>query len=241
MSAAMPLETWTAHIYSWRLDSDALLSLAQMSQGGLLVRAARIMCGVVKRQSEIDAAAARADVLCQQELELGLAQKSEAQSGAKKVKISTFADQSNDQEVTELIEDQILEAFTIFKGSGWCSQPLGNQSSCMGLGTSKPGKILEGVSCGMHMLAQVSVSTLDAYRDLMFHCSRRYGQVVWVKQYQADVRAVLEQLERLRRKGAAGAILIPNHTFSSAKPWEWCFRQFVDESAGFWRREPDWR
>ena len=29
----------------------------------------------------------------------------------------------------------------------------------------------------------------------------------------------------------------PNHTFSSAKQWEWCFRQSVDECAGFWRRE----
>ena len=38
------------------------------------------------------------------------------------------------------------------------------------------------------MLDQASVSTLDA-------------QVVWAIQHQADVRARLEQLERLRRKG----------------------------------------
>ena len=66
---------------------------------GAFGHAARIMCGAVKRQSEIDAAAARADSLRQQELELGLAQKCEAdraQCGAKKVKMSTFADQSND-------------------------------------------------------------------------------------------------------------------------------------------------
>ena len=89
---------------------------------------------------------------------------------------------------------------------------------------------------GCIMLAQVSVSTLDAYRDLMFHYSRRYDQVVWAIQYQADVRARLEQLERLSRKGAAEASLIPNHAFCSTKPWEWCFQQSVDESAGFWRR-----
>ena len=71
--------------------------------------AARIMCGVIKRQSEINAGAARADASRQQELELGMAQRSEAnaaQPGAKKVKISTIADQSNHQEVTELTEDQ---------------------------------------------------------------------------------------------------------------------------------------
>ena len=90
---------------------------------------------------------------------------------------------------------------------------------------------------GCIMLAQVSVSTIYAYRDLMFHYSRRCGQVVWAIQHQADVRARLEQLERLSRESAAEASLVPNHAFCSTKPWEWCFRQLVDESAGFWRRE----
>ena len=76
--AAMPQEALTAHISSWRLENDALPSLAQMSHGELLEHAARIMCGVIKRQSEIDAAAARADALRQQELELGKAQRSKA-------------------------------------------------------------------------------------------------------------------------------------------------------------------
>ena len=72
---------------------------------------------------------------------------------------------------------------------------------------------------------------------LMFHYSRRYGQIVWAIQYQADVRARLEQLERLCREGAAEASLIPNHAFCPTRPREWCFRQLVDESAGLWRRE----
>ena len=49
--------------------------------------------------------------------------------------------------------------------------------------------------------------------------------------------ARLEQLERMRREGSADPSLIPSHTFSSAKPWVWCFRQSVDECAGFWRCE----
>ena len=104
--AAMLQETLTVYISSWRLENDDLPSPTQMSQGVLLGHAARIMCGV-----------ARADSLRQQELELGIAQKSEAytaQCGAKKVKISTVADQSNNQEVFELTEDQILEAYDTF-------------------------------------------------------------------------------------------------------------------------------
>ena len=67
--AAMPQETLTAYISFWRLEKNALLSPAEMSQG-VLGHAARIMCGVVKRQSEIDAVAARTDALRQQRLKL---------------------------------------------------------------------------------------------------------------------------------------------------------------------------
>ena len=57
------------------------------------------------------------DASRQQELELGKVQRSEAnaaQPGVKKVKISTVADQSNHQDMTELTEDQILKAYDTF-------------------------------------------------------------------------------------------------------------------------------
>ena len=183
-------------------------------------------------------------------------------SCAKKVKISTFADQSNDQEVTELTEDQILEAYDTFakKMGGlpapqeeltseqltalftifWCSgspyedfstwstfgHRIAKRARFSGLVFTASGQLQSVELCGPGdfetweqswrvyragciMLDQVSVSTRDAYHNLMFHHSRRYGQVVWVIQYQADVRARLEQWERLRP-----------HTFSPVKPWE---------------------
>ena len=89
---------------------------------------------------------------------------------------------------------------------------------------------------GYIMLDQVSVSTFDAYLELMCHYSRRYGQAAWAVQCRADVRARLAQLERLRRKGAAEANLVTNSPFSPSKPREWCFRQLVDEGSAFrWR------
>ena len=96
----MPQETLTAHVSSWRLENDALPSPAHLSQGQLMEHAARII-----------------DASRQQELELGKVQRSEAnaaQPGVKKVKISTVADQSNHQEMTELTEDQILKAYDTF-------------------------------------------------------------------------------------------------------------------------------
>ena len=93
---------------------------------------------------------------------------------------------------------------------GWCSQPRACCSWC----------IVRDASCWHRYRCQL---------DLMFHYSRRYGQVVWAIQYQADVRALLKQLERLRRKGAAEASLIPNHAFCPTRPSEWCFPEAVGE------------
>ena len=111
-------------------------------------------------------------------------------------------------------------------------------SNCTGFGTLKPGNNPGGcISCGMHHVGPgIGVDSGCISRPHV-PLLTPVRQLVWAIQYQADVWARPEQLERLRRKGSAEASLIPNHTFSSAKPWEWCFQQLVDECAGFWRRE----
>ncbi len=47
----------------------------------------------------------------------------------------------------------------------------------------------------------VSLSILDRYCDMIKLHSHRYGPKVWIIVYQADVRARLEHIERMRRKG----------------------------------------
>ena len=254
---------------SWRLDDDAVLSPAQLSQGGLLGPAARTMCGVVRRQSEIDASAASAEAEAWRQQELERKSETDAsQSQAKKEKFATVADQSNDQEVAELTQGQILEAydtfakkmrgppapqeeltaeqltalFAIFRGSGSPSVdfstwgPFGHRIAkradqlksgqlksveLYGSGDSETWEQSWRVyRAGCIILDQVSVSALDAYRDLLCHDPRQYGQAAWAIQYQADVWARLEQLERLRRKEAMEASLVPNHPFSpSGASW----------------------
>ena len=98
---AMLHKTSPAPTSCWRLETAALPFPALLSQRGLLGQEARIMCGVVKHQTEIVATAAFAAALRQQELEVGLAQKSEASS----------VQSPDDREVTVPIEDQILEAY----------------------------------------------------------------------------------------------------------------------------------
>ena len=93
---------------------------------------------------------------------------------SKKVKKSTCADQTSDQEVTELTED--LEAYDMFLRSVELCE-LGDFETSW-----------KAYRAGCTMLEQVSVATLDA-------------QVACAVQHQADVRVGLELLERLRRKG----------------------------------------
>ena len=93
---------------------------------------------------------------------------------------------------------------------------------------------------GCLMLGAMTCAALDSYRDLMHLYHRRYGGASWGILYQADVRARLEQIDRVRRRGiaehataiAAGAA----HAYDPGRPWEWCLRQLVDDH-GFWRRE----
>ena len=257
--AALPQEALATRISSWRQDDDAALSPA------------RILCGVVRRQSEIDAIAASAEAEAWRQHELERKSETDAsQSQAKKVKIATMADQSNDQEVAESTQEQILEAYvmfakklvgppapqekltaeqltalyTIFRGSssqyvdfstrGPFGHRIAKRSRFSWLVFTASGQLKSVESygpggfetweqswrvyrAGCIMVDQVSVSTFDAYLGLMFHYSRRYGQAAWAIQYQADARARLEQLERLRRKGAAEADLATNHPSSPSR------------------------
>ena len=90
------------------------------------------------------------------------------------------------------------------------------------------------------MLGATTCAALGSYRDLMHLHFKRYGSVSWGIPYQADVRARLEQIERIRRRGiaehAAATAAGLGHTFDPNRPWEWCLRQLVEDHS-YWRRE----
>lgn len=100
---------------------------------------------------------------------------------------------------------------------------------------------------GMLMLGAASLSTLESYREQVALYSRRYGRDSWVVIYQADVRARLEHLERMRRAGEARHRALTaapgtpvaggdDRIFDPAMPWDWSLRALVGDTA-FWRRE----
>ena len=67
--------------------------------------------------------------------------------------------------------------------------------------------------------------------------STRYTASTWVLQYQADVRARLEHLERMQHRGAsllaAGA---PDRPFDAKRPRDWALRAVIKDQA-FWAEE----
>ena len=93
---------------------------------------------------------------------------------------------------------------------------------------------------GAIMLDAVTHSTLDNYTKHIISFARIYGPRVWALIYQADVRARLEHLERLRRQGqreyeeakAANGV----HPFDPTRPWEWSFKALTQDYR-FWKRE----
>jgi hypothetical protein len=92
---------------------------------------------------------------------------------------------------------------------------------------------------GCLMLNAISSATLDQYRDLIYRYVTRYGAPVWLILYQADVRARLESMERMRRKGQKLHMLgtqIGERVFDPARPWDWSLREVVEDHS-FWRRE----
>lgn len=93
---------------------------------------------------------------------------------------------------------------------------------------------------GCIMLDQITASCLDGYEKKIRRYHERYGKVCWPLIYQADVRARLEQAERLKRRGQdlydAAIRAGGTHSFDPTKPWEWVWRTLVLDSE-FWHRE----
>lgn len=93
---------------------------------------------------------------------------------------------------------------------------------------------------GSIMLEQVTPAKLDAYEKIIRGFHDRYGKLCWPLIYQADVRARLEQSERVRRRGqqsyetarAAGL----NHEFQPNMPWEWVWKELAADHQ-FWHKE----
>jgi hypothetical protein len=90
---------------------------------------------------------------------------------------------------------------------------------------------------GAIMLEAILPVYLDAYSDLMKRYHERYGSKVWSLLYQADVRARLEQSERIRRLGAAAlADGVAGCNFVPTMPWNWVWKELVNDDR-FWKRE----
>ena len=84
---------------------------------------------------------------------------------------------------------------------------------------------------GAIMFEQIAPARLDRYEFRAY--SERYGKACWAIIYQADVRARLEHVERLRRRGeqehataqAAGLA----HQYEPATPWNWVWKELCNE------------
>lgn len=73
----------------------------------------------------------------------------------------------------------------------------------------------------------MSSCTFDASLNLMAMHAQRHTPETWAIMYQADARARLEHLERLRRR----AWTTDASGFKQYQPWEWCMRQVFDGAA----------
>ena len=93
---------------------------------------------------------------------------------------------------------------------------------------------------GSVMLAELTPATCDAYSRHIGQYAKTYGSQVWPLIYQADVRARVELLERVRRAGTLAADDAAknggSHPFQASKPWEWSFRAAVADNQ-FWKTE----
>ena len=97
------------------------------------------------------------------------------------------------------------------------------------------------------MLEAISSSALDQYHDLIQRYYQRYGPSVWLILYQADVRARMDHMERMRRQGAklhaTGSVYTSTHVFVPARPWDWhCARPSTTAASGGkkWRNQLCW-
>ena len=94
---------------------------------------------------------------------------------------------------------------------------------------------------GSIMFDQISPAKLDRYEKLIRQYHERYGRACWPIIYQADVRARLEESERVRRQGreahdtARRAGL--THPYDPNKPWDWVWSTLTMQVLGFWHKE----
>ena len=92
---------------------------------------------------------------------------------------------------------------------------------------------------GSVMLEQITPSRLDGYEKVIRHYHERYGKACWPIIYQADVRARMEQTERIRRRGQEAADrarrLGLTHDYDPAKPWEWVWLELIGDYNFFYR------
>lgn len=93
---------------------------------------------------------------------------------------------------------------------------------------------------GAIMFEQIAPARLDRYEKTIRAYSERYGKACWAIIYQADVRARLEHVERLRRRGeqeyTAAQSAGLTHPFEPATPWNWVWKELCNDY-NFWNRE----
>ena len=91
---------------------------------------------------------------------------------------------------------------------------------------------------GAIVLQELSPSTLDLWEKVVTNYAGRYGLETWALIYQAEVKARLEHMSRVRREGAAAKAQATaaggDHPFKPDSPWEWVHRETAHD-AGFWR------
>eukprot|EP00971_Amphidinium_carterae_P334914 6470463-Amphidinium_carterae.1 len=95
---------------------------------------------------------------------------------------------------------------------------------------------------GCIMLSQITPARLENYRDFVKRKHQYYGATSWPLLYQAEVRARMEEAERLRREGAIEHEEARNawgvHAFSPKYPWEWVYAQ-LPRADRFWKEQFD--
>jgi len=94
----------------------------------------------------------------------------------------------------------------------------------------------------MVMCNAINISSLDGYINHIKKLTGLYGSETWGLLYQADHRARLEQIDRIRRQGAllyeaavrsAGPGAVVVHDYDPNRPWIYCFEQLVADNT-FW-------
>ena len=89
------------------------------------------------------------------------------------------------------------------------------------------------------MLGEIEPETLMLYQTFLTDTAKRVGSEHWGLVYQADHRARLEHLERIYRRGMEEYnrrkdAKIPFDDFDVEHPWDWCFRELVENEVRFW-------